>query len=164
MALVSPDLGLIFWMTLSFLIVLFLLKKFAWKPILGILKSREQSIEEALEAAERAKEQMAAIQADNEKIMQEARAEREKMLKEADDMRAKILADAKKEAGTEAGNIIEAAKKEIQLEKENALSEIKNKVVDLSVDIAEKILQKNLSSDQSQTDYAASLLKDIDLN
>ncbi len=164
MSLVSPDLGLIFWMTLSFLIVLFILKKYAWKPILNMLKERENSIDEALKSAEHAKEEMAKIKADNEKVMQEARAEREKMLKEADDMRSKILADAKKEANNEASKIIESAKKEIELEKENALSEIKNKVVDLSVDIAEKILQKNLGNDKSQSDYAATLLKDIDLN
>lgn len=164
MSLVSPEIGLIFWMSLSFLIVLFILKKFAWKPILGMLKEREQSIEEALEKADRAKEKMAEIQADNEKILQEARLEREKILQQADEMRSKIISDAKEDALAESKKIMEAAKSDILREKESAVKEIKTQVVHISVDIAEKILKKNLSEDKAQTDYAQSLLKDMDLN
>lgn len=164
MSLVSPELGLIFWMTLSFLIVLFILKKFAWKPILNMLKEREQSIEEALEQADRAKEKMAEIQADNEKIMQEARAEREKILQQAEQMSDNILAEAKQKAREESDKIMESAKNDIQKEKEAAVKEIKTQVVNISVDIAEKIIRKNLADDKAQTDYAKSLLKDTDLN
>ena len=164
MGLVTPDFGLIFWMTLSFLIVLFILKKFAWKPILSSLKAREESIEEALESAERAKDKMQEIKADNEKIIAEARKEREKMLQDADDVRKKILSDAKFEASKEANKIIESAKMQIEKEKTNAIKEIKTQVVDISVDIAEKILKKNLSADKTQVDFAADLLKNINLN
>ncbi len=164
MALVSPEIGLIFWMTVSFLIVLFILKKFAWKPILNMLKEREDSIEHALKAADKAKEEVSKIKSDNEKILQEARLEREKILKEADELGAKILADAKKDAELQAQKIAELTKKTIQQEKENALADIKQQVVDLSVDIAEKIIKQQLSSDKSNKEYANTLLKEIDLN
>ena len=164
MGLVTPDFGLIFWMTISFLIVLFLLKKFAWKPILKSLKDREDSITDALESAEKAKDEMARLKSDNQKILQEAKVERENMLKDAREVKDKIISDAKKEASVEADKIISSAKTQIQNEKAAAINEIKEQVVTLSIDIAEKILKKNLATDNSQKEFANTLLKDIQLN
>jgi F-type H+-transporting ATPase subunit b len=164
MSLVTPDFGLIFWMLISFLIVLFILKKYAWKPILLSLKSREESIDSALKSAEKAREDMAKLKDDNEKILDEARKTRELMMKEAHELKDKIIVDAKKTAGLEADKLIEMAKNQIQNEKNNAVAEIRVKVVELSVQIAEKILQKNLDTDSKQKDYAESLLKNINLN
>ena len=164
MGLVTPDFGLIFWMTVSFLIVLFLLKKFAWKPILKSLKDREDSITDALESAEKAKDEMARLKSDNQKVLQEAKVERENLLKDAREVKDKIISDAKKEAGVEADKIILSAKTQIQNEKLSAINEIKEQVVTLSIDIAEKILKKNLATDNSQKEFANTLLKDIQLN
>jgi F-type H+-transporting ATPase subunit b len=164
MGLVTPDFGLVFWMLVSFLILLFILKKFAWKPILGSLKAREDSIDEALKSAEMAKDQMAKLQADNLKILQEAKEEREKLLKEAREVKDRIIADAKSEAVLEADKIIIAAKSQIESEKLSAIKEIREKVVLLSVDNAEKIIHKNLDSDSKQRDFADSLLNKMELN
>ena len=164
MGLVTPDFGLIFWMTLSFLAVLFLLKKYAWKPILKSLKDRENSISDALESAEKAKDEMARLHSDNEKILQEAKTEREKMLADARDVKDKIISDAKSSANIEYDKIIVAAKAQIENEKAAAINEIKEQVVNLSIDIAGKILKKNLASDSSQKEFTNELLKDIKLN
>ncbi len=164
MGIVTPDFGLVFWMVISFSIVLFILRKYAWKPILDSLKSREDSISEALESAERAKDEMAKLKADNEKIMQEAKADREVLLKEAAEVKTKIIADAKKQAEFEADKIIKSAKAQIQNEKTSAIEEMKQQIVDISVVIAEKILKKNLEEDSNQIDYANKLIEDFDLN
>jgi F-type H+-transporting ATPase subunit b len=164
MGIVSPDFGLIFWMTISFLVVLFILKKYAWKPVLKSLKARADSIGEALHAAEKAKDEMARLKSDNEKIMQEAREEREKMLREARDVKERILADAKIIAKNEADKLISSARAQIESEKLSAINEIKEKVVNLSVDIAEKILKQSLESDKKQKSYLDSLIKEIDMN
>lgn len=164
MGLVQPEIGLIFWMTISFLLVLFLLKKFAWKPILKLIKDRESSITDALEAAEKAKDEMKSLQADNEKILQKAREERELLLKEANEVKTKIIQDAKSAANVEADKIISAAKRQIESEKASAINQIKEQVVNLSVEIAEKILKQNLSDDKSQKDLASRLINDIELN
>ena len=164
MGLVTPDFGLVFWMILSFSIVLFVLKKFAWKPILEMLKERESSIEDALQSAERARDEMNRLQADNQKILQEARAEREKMMKDARDIREQMISDAKKSAESEANKIITAAKIQIENEKAMAVNEIKETVVNLSVNIAERLLKSNLSSDAKQKDFINKLLEDVKLN
>jgi F-type H+-transporting ATPase subunit b len=164
MGLVTPDFGLLFWMFLTFAIVLFLLKKFAWKPILEMLKEREDSIENALKSAESARDQMAKIQADNDKVLHQAKLEREQMMKEAREVKEKIISDAKHEAAAEADKIVAAARNQIQSEKATALSQIRQEVVALSVEIAEKILRENLKSDSKQTELANKLLKDIQLN
>ncbi len=164
MGLVTPDFGLVFWMLVTFGIVLFLLKKFAWKPILQSLKERETSIEDALKSAEKARDEMAKIQADNDKILQQAKTERESLLKEAREVKDKIIADAKTEATSEAAKIIVSARRQIESEKATALSQIRQEVVSLSVEIAEKILRENLKSDARQTEFASKLLKDIQLN
>ncbi len=164
MGLVTPDFGLVFWMLVSFISLLIILKKFAWKPILGSLKAREDSIDEALKSAEKAKDEMARLHADNKVILQEAKVERENLLKEAREIKDKIVADAKNEATQEADKIITNAKAQIEGEKLAAISEIKEKVVLLSIDIAEKIIKKNLNSDSKQKDYADSLISNINLN
>jgi len=164
MGLVTPDFGLVFWMVLSFGIVLFILKKFAWKPIMLSLKARENSIDDALKSAEKAREEMTKLHSDNAKILQEARAEREIMMKDAREMKERIISDAKKYADVEANKMIENAKIQIINEKNAAVNEIRQQVIVLSVEIAEKILLKNLDSDSKQKDYLESLVKDVKLN
>lgn len=164
MELVTPGIGLIFWMTLSFGIVFFLLRKFAWGPILGMIKEREDSIEKALKAAENAKEDLKLFQSQNEKLMQEARAERDAMLKEAREMREKMLNDAKEKAGSEAERILASARQEITNEKNAAINQIKDQVATLSVEIAEKILRSELSSDEKQKSLMQNLLAEVKLN
>ncbi|MCQ2975443.1 MAG: F0F1 ATP synthase subunit B [Bacteroidales bacterium] len=164
MGLVTPDFGLLFWMVLSFAILLFLLKKFAWKPVLKMIKDREESIESQLNSAKEAKEQMERLSIENEKIMKEARAEREEMLREAKATKDKIVADAQNVAKIEADKIIAAARAEIQTEKESAMAELSEKVGQLSIEIAEKILRHELSSDTKQSEYMKDLVKNISLN
>lgn len=164
MGLLTPDYGLLFWMVLSFSIVLFILKKFAWKPIMTALKEREKSIEGALRSAEKAKLEMAKLQADNEKILAEARLERDKLIKEARQMKEKIIEDAKALAQSEGQKMIESARQSINSEKKAAIKEIKDQVAMLSVQIAEKLIKDKLADNSNQSDYIDKLLKDIKLN
>lgn len=164
MELVKPDLGLIFWMIVSFSIILFLLAKFAWKPILGMIKEREESIENALAAAEKAKEEMKALQSNNERILAEAKAERDTLLKEAREMKEKIISEAKTSATKEGERLLKIARENIQNEKMAAITELKNQVATLSIEIAEKILKSELSSDEKQKTLVNNLLKDVNLN
>ncbi|MDT8412724.1 MAG: F0F1 ATP synthase subunit B [Vicingaceae bacterium] len=162
--LVTPDLGLIVWTTIVFCILLFLLAKFAWKPILNAVKQREQSIEEALNKAEDAKKEMAQLQSANEDLLKEARAERDEMLKEARTLKDKIIAEAKAKAGEDADRIIASARESIQHEKMAAVTELKNQVAVLSIEIAEKILKQELSSEAKQSSMISSVVDDIQLN
>ncbi len=164
MELVKPSIGLIFWMIISFSIILFLLKKFAWKPILGMIKEREESIESALAAAENAKLEMKALQANNERILVQARAERDQLLKDARDIREQMIAEAKGLATKEGERLLKSARENIQNEKMAAITELKNQVASLSIDIAEKILKSELSSDEKQKSLVNTFLKDINLN
>lgn len=164
MELVTPGIGLVFWMLLSFSIVLFLLKKFAWKPIINMLKEREDSISDALNAAEKAKEKMAELNAENEKIIEQANKERKKILAEAYEENHNVITNAKAEAQKEADKIIDNARISIEHEKQVALSEIKHLMADLSIEIAEKILKRELNDSKDQAIYVESLLKDIKLN
>lgn len=164
MELVTPGIGLVFWMTLSFLIVFFILAKFAWKPILGMLKEREDTIEEALQEAEKAKAQLEQLKSDNEALLKEARNERDQLLKEARETKDKIIAESKDKASEEAQRIITSAKETINNEKLAALTELKNQVATLSIDIAEKILKEELSSDDKQKALVNNLLNDVNLN
>ncbi|MCT4624398.1 MAG: F0F1 ATP synthase subunit B [Schleiferiaceae bacterium] len=164
MGLVTPELGTFIWMFLAFAIVLFILKKFAWKPILNALREREESIEDALRSAERAKEEMAELKADNERILQEARKEREAVLVEAREMGDKIVSEAKQKATQEADKIIESARVSIEGEKSAALNEIKSQVANLSVEIAEKILRQQFADDQQQKEYFKKLMDEVKLN
>jgi len=164
MELVKPELGTIFWMVIVFLTVVFLLGKFAWKPILKTLKNREDTITDALKSAERAKDEMAKLQSDNERILAEARKERDAMLKEAREIKDKIVADAKGIANEEAAKMIEAAKSAIESEKSAAMNQIKKQVADLSIEIAEKILTKELSDKKSYDDVIKTSLDKMKLN
>ena len=164
MGLVTPGIGLVFWTTLSFLIVLFLLKKFAWKPILLALKEREESITEALIAADKAKFEMAELKEGNKKLLIEARVEREELLKEARETKNKIVSDAKTAAQTEANKIVKQAQETIQNQKKAAISELKNQVASLSIEIAEKIVKSELQDQTKQDVLVKDSLKDFKLN
>ena len=164
MELITPGIGLIFWMTTSFLVVFFLLKKFAWGPILGMIKDREKSIEDALRKAESAKEDMKLFQNQGEKLLNEAKAERDLMLREARELREATINEAKSKATIEAEKIMSAARAEILNEKNQAISDIKNQVATLSIEIAEKFLRNELSNDDKQKALVTNLLSDIKLN
>lgn len=156
--------GLFFWQTVLFIVLLFLLRKFAWKPILNAVNEREKSIEDALNSAEEAKKKMAELKSTNEELLNKARAERDEMLKEARDMKDKIVADAKTKASEQADKIIADAKESIQHEKMAAITELKNQVAVLSIEIAEKILKDELSSGDKQKAIIDNVVKEINLN
>ena len=162
--LLTPGIGLLFWMTVTFLIVLFLLKKFAWRPILDALRAREDSIESALASAKEAKEEMARLQASNEDLLKEARHQRDLMLKEAKEIREKTIAKAASEAKEKADDILAKATADIQNEKLAAMTDLKNQVAEISLDIAEQVLRKKLSSDDEQQSLIKNLVKDINLS
>jgi len=162
MELVSPGIGLIFWMTLSFGIVLFLLSKFVWPLILGGLKEREEEIANSLESARHAREEIQNLQANNEELLKEARDEREEMIREAKKLKDDMIATAKGQAELEAKQIIENAKSVIEQEKTAALSELKNQVAGLSIEIAEKLLKAELSDDKKQKELMDKLIGEAD--
>ncbi|NMM47162.1 F0F1 ATP synthase subunit B [Marinigracilibium pacificum] len=164
MELLLPGVGLIFWQALGFIILLIFLGKFAWGPILNALKIREQSIDQALEAAEKAREDMAKLQAENNKLLDEARLERDKILKEAKEASAKMLDKAKEDASKTTEKMIADAKASIDAEKKSALKEVKNQVAELSLEIAEKVIKNQLSDDKKQKDLVEEYVKDINLN
>jgi len=156
--------GLFFWQTVLFLILLFIMKKYAWGPILDSVEEREDGIRTAIDEAKAAKEEMAALKASNEDLLKEARVEREAMLQEARDIKEKIVGDAANIAKEEAAKITAAAKDAIESEKQKAMVEIKNQVAELSIDVASLILKENLSSDAKQTELAEKYVKDLNLN
>jgi len=164
MSLVTPDLGLIFWTLVTFLLLVFLLGKFAWKPILKMVNEREASIEEALKAAERARDEMKSLQADNEAIMKEAREERERILKEAREMKNKIVSDAKDAASAEAEKAVTSAKAAIEAEKAAAVAELKNQAAVLSIEVAEKVLGRELSAENKQTEMISKMIDEVKFN
>jgi len=164
MDLVTPGIGLIFWQVVTFLILLVILKKYAWKPVLNAVKAREERIKGALESAEEAKQQMKQLKADNETIIKDAKIERNKLLQEARDIKNHMIEDAKNQAGDEANKIITAAKLRIESEKDAAISEIKELVATLSVEIAEKILTKELDDKKDQQALIKSSLENLKLN
>ena len=164
MDLVTPGIGLIFWTTLFFLILLFVLGKFAWPAILTAIRARNESIKQALDSAERAKKEMAKLQADNEKVLAEAKAERDAMMKEAKQMKEKLIADAKEEAGKEAKKLVANAREAIQAEKKAAINDLKSQVANLSLDIAEKILKTKLEDSKAQKELVSKLINEADLN
>ncbi|HAV55785.1 MULTISPECIES: F0F1 ATP synthase subunit B [Aequorivita] len=163
MNIVAPE-SLIFWTTIIFLLLLFLLRKFAWKPILGAVRSRETSINDALEAAEKAKLEMQNMHADNEKLLQEARAEREAMMKEARELKAKMIADAKEDAKLEADKMVAQAQAAIESEKKAAIAELKQQVASLSLEIAEKVVKHELSDSDKQMKLVNEMLGEAKLN
>jgi F-type H+-transporting ATPase subunit b len=164
MDLVTPGIGMIFWSTLFFLLLLFILGKFAWPAILTAVKARNESIKNALDAADKAKVEMAKLQADNKKILAEAKAERDAMLKEAKAVKDSLIAEAKEKATEEAKKLVKSAREAIQAEKEAAVSDMKAQIVTLSVDIAEKILRNKLEDSKAQKDLVKKLVNEADLN
>jgi F-type H+-transporting ATPase subunit b len=164
MELVKPAFGLIFWMFISFGIIFFILKKYAWAPILGMLKEREDGIQNALDAAKKAKEEMAALQTGNERILNEAKAERDALIKEAREIKEGIIIEAKSKAAKEVEKLMAAARENINNEKMAAITELKNQVAVLSMEIAEKILKEELSSQDKQKTLIKALLDDVNLN
>jgi F-type H+-transporting ATPase subunit b len=164
MGLVTPDFGLIFWMTLSFGILLYILAKFAWKPILATLHEREQSIEDALNQADKAREEMLALKSDNEELLRQAKEERSAILKDARIIRDNIIEESKTKANQEYHRILEAAKESIHYEKMAAITELKNQIATLSIDIAEKILKEELSDKERQKKHIDNMMDNISFN
>ncbi|TPN87904.1 F0F1 ATP synthase subunit B [Aquimarina algicola] len=156
--------GLFFWQILLFVGLLLLLRKFAWKPILEAVNNREEGIKNALESAEAAKKEMQNLQADNERILNEARAERDSMLKEARELKESMITDAKSEAQAEADKIVAQAQATIESEKKAAITELKNQVAGISVEIAEKMVRKELADKDKQLELVDSMLGDVTLN
>ena len=156
--------GLFFWQSVVFILLILLLRKYAWKPILNAVNEREQSIEGALKAAEKAREEMKALQADNEAILKEAREERERILKEARDMKNKIIAEAKEAATAEADKTVAAAKATIEAEKSAAVAELKKQAATLSIEVAEKVLGQELSSENKQAEMIGKIIDDVKFN
>lgn len=164
MDFLSPDTGTIFWMLIAFSIVLFILKKFAWKPILNAIKAREDSIEEALLSAASAREEIQKLQANNQQIIAQAKIDRDEIIKEARTLKDTIIEDAKIKASTEADKAIEKARDAIKSEKSAAIKEMKEEVAKLSVVIAEKILKEKLEPSNEQKELIDKYLRDIKLN
>ncbi|SFE96936.1 F0F1 ATP synthase subunit B [Thermoflexibacter ruber] len=164
MDLVTPGVGLIFWTALTFVVVLVILRRFAWKPILGALDEREKTIADSLAAAEKAKEEMAALNAQNQKLLQEAIAEREKILREAKAVADRFVNEAKEKAIEESNRIIASAQEAIRNEKQAAMTEVRNQVANLSLTIAEKLLKNELSNKNAQIELAKSFMNEIKAN
>jgi len=164
MGLVTPNPGTIIWMLIIFGIVLYILRKFAWKPILKALKDREETIALALNSAEEAKREVAGLKADNDRIIAEARQEKNLILKEAKEIKDKIIAEAKEKAMTEGAKSIQLAKQQIENEKNAALQDMKKQITELSVMIAEKIIKKELAGNTEQEKMVEGLIDEIKLN
>ena len=158
------SLGLFVWQSVLFLALLFLLRKYAWKPILSAVEEREEGIKNALDAAENAKQEMQALNADNERILQEAKAERDAILKDAREMKDTIIAEAKAQATAEADKVMTSAREQLNNEKMAAMTDLKNQVASLSIDIAEKILKSELTKDQKQKEMMDKALEEATAN
>lgn len=164
MNLLIPEVGLLVWNTIAFLVLVFLLGKFAWKPIMKGIHDREQSIDEALNKAELARQEMARLSSQNEELMKQAREERDQILKEAKSLKDSIVNEAKNQAQAEGAKLIEKARIEIENQKKAALAELKGQVSALSLDIAERVLRTQLDDKAKQQELVNNLLKDVELN
>jgi len=164
MQLLTPGVGLILWQLIIFVLLFLLLAKLAWKPIINSLKEREQSIQGALDTAENARLEMARLKSDNEKLLKEAREERDKILREAREVSNRLKEEAQVEAKKAADRIIDDARTAINIEKQSALSEVKAQVAKFSLEVASKLIRKNLSDDKSQKDLIDGYIKDLKLN
>lgn len=164
MELLTPGLGLIFWQLIGFLALLFILGKFAWKPILGALNERETSIEQALTAAEKAKDEMAQLKSENEQLLAAARKEREQMLRDATEAANKLREEAREQASQESARIVEDARASIEVQKQAALADVKQQVAEMSLTIAEKILRQQLDDQDQQKTYVSKLIEDLNQN
>jgi F-type H+-transporting ATPase subunit b len=164
MDLVMPGVGLIFWMTLTFVFLLLILKKFAWKPIMSSIKEREQKISTSLAMAKQTQEDMKRLQADNEKLLHQAREERDVILREANKLKDSIIGEAKNKAQSEADRIVESARVNIESEKAAAIAELKNQVASLTIEVAEKVLSAELTDKAKQTSFAEKQLETMNFN
>jgi len=164
MDLLTPEFGLFFWTLLAFAIVFFILKKYAWKPILKMLGDREQGIADSIATAERVRNEMSQLKSENEKLLAQAREERTQMLRDAKETRDRIVGEAKYQAKEEANKIIIDAQHQIQQQKMAALTEVKNEIGSLALEVAEKILRKQLNASEGQEMYMKMLAEDIKLN
>lgn len=156
--------GLFFWQTILFIVLLLLLRKYAWKPILTAVNDRERSIESALNEAKKAREEMALLTSENERVLKEAKIERDAILKEAREMRDTMVLNAKEEAKKEADYLVENARLAIQNEKAGAITELKNQIAILSIEVAEKVLKKELSDQTAQEALAMDMINQAKLN
>ena len=163
-SIIAPQFGLFFWTTLIFLTFFFVLRRFAWKPIINALHERETSIENSLQQAATAREEMAKLQADNEALLKEARAERDAMLRDASTMKDEIIKKAREEAAEAAAKEREKAKMQIEAEKNSALNEIKQTASVLAIEVAEKLLRREFQDGKAQEAYAKQLVKDLSDN
>ena len=164
MELLTPGTGLIIWQLITFVLLFLLLSKLAWKPIISSLKERELSIQSALDTAEKARLEMAQLKSDNEKLLKEAREERDKLLKEAREVANRMREDAQHDAKKSADKIIEDARAAINIEKQAALKDVKIQVAMFSLEIAEKLMKKNLADDKSQKELVENYIKDLKIN
>lgn len=164
MDLLTPGIGLIFWQSVVFLLLVFLLSKMAWKPIMGSLKEREENIQDALDTAEKLRQEMAGLKADNEVLLKQAREERDKVLREAREVANKMKEDAQLEARQAADKIISDARDAIDIEKQAALRDVKIQVASFALDVAERLIKKNLSSDAAQKELVQNYINDLKLN
>ena len=156
--------GLFFWQTLLFVVLIFVLKKYAWSPILSAVEDREEGIKNALKSAENAKAEMQALNADNERILAEARLERDALLKEAREIKGNIINEAKDQANVEADKILTSAKEQISNEKMKAITELKNTVAELSIDMATMVIKSELKDADKQKQLVTEALKEAELN
>lgn len=164
MELVTPAIGLVFWTSVAFLLVLGLLRAFAWKPILGAVEERQKNITDSLAQAEKARAEMELLQADNQKLLNEAKEERAHMLKEAKELADKLVADARDKATVEYQKKVDESVREIENQKQAALTEVKNMAGNLAIEIAEKVLRKELADKEAQKNYASSLVDEFKMN
>lgn len=164
MELLLPGLGLVFWTLLAFLVVFFILKKFAWKPILESLKERETGIATSIASAETMKAEMAALKSENEAVLAQARDERAKIIKEAKDVSDKMIAEAKEKARVEFDRIVSEAQAAITQQKNAALIDVKNQVGYMVIEVAEKVLRRELSDKAGQENYIKELAEGVKLN
>ena len=164
MELLTPGTGLIIWQVFVFVLLVLLLAKLAWKPILASLKEREQSIQSALDTAERARLEMSQLKSDNEKLLKEAREERDKILREAREVSNKLKEEAHQDAKKAADKIIDDARAAINIEKQAALRDVQAQVAAFSLEVAEKLMKKNLADDKSQKDLVSTYIKDLKVN
>src|SRR6476469_7381463 len=164
MQLLTPSLGLLFWTLLAFLIVFFILRKFAWTPILASLNDREKGIADSLETAEKVKREMAQLKSENEALLVKAREERGVMLKEARETKDRIINEAKDQAKVEASKIIAEAQQAIEAQKMAAITDVKNQVGKMVVEVTEKVLRRELSSPAAQEAHIKDLVDEVKLN
>jgi F-type H+-transporting ATPase subunit b len=164
MDLVSPSFGLLFWTGITFCLLLLVLAKFVWKPVLSAVNARSQKIDEALLEAEKARQEMKTLQAENERILKEARAERDAILKEAKEVGLKMIEESRDKAKTEGQKLIESAKQAINNERNSAIADMKAQIATFSVDIAESLVKESLASDDKQKSLVSKMVQDIQLN